>query len=626
MEPYSFQKKKILLTGASGGLGSALAMLLAENQAELAISSRSTDSLNDLIAQLPADARVIPISADLSIPGQARTLAREALEALGEIDVLFNVAGVGYFTNLDTAVEKSIRHLFEVNTFSPLMLIKALLPPMKARGSGRIINICSTAGKIPIPTIGAYGGSKSSLAAMANIMRLELRPDGIDVLNIYPGSIDTAFEENALREEEHPGLCPRDRCGRPRLALARQVLTAASGQAGEIYLERQGKWLATAALVWPGHVDRKVSRALDWVAEAKCRQRLWKLLQVESALACNLKCIMCPWREISKRAADKGIMAPAVWEALKPHLKQVVSVDFTGGGEPLTQPNLVQWIGDTKQAGCEAGFLTNATLLTPAKTKQLLEAGIDWLCVSIDGADAAIYNRIRIGSDFERVCGNLAHFASTRPKHRVKVMVNFVLMPLNFHQVEDMVRLAHNLGVDQINFKQCDVIRGQAGKGLGLFAPKETTATRKYKKALARARKLARRLNIKTTNFAFTPEELPVCSQDPTQSLFVRHDGAVAPCINLAIGGPTTFLGREVTMPSVHYGHLPQEPLADLWESKSCRFYRTRFEERVRQYDRKFTEGFVRAASNREKLQQEAQAAMPEAPEGCLVCHYLYDV
>ena len=173
--------------------------------------------------------------------------------------------------------------------------------------------------------------------------------------------------------------------------------------------------------------------------------------------------------------------------------------------------------------------------------QQILNAGVDWICISMDGADAEMYEKIRIGSNFERVCENVANIAGLRSGNRPKTMINFVLMDLNFHQVEEIVRLAARLGVDQINFKQCDVIRGESGKGHGLFRAEETKEIRRLKKTLGKARRLAKKLNILTTAFSFTPEEKPVCEQDPRDSMFVRYDGTVAPCINLAIGGPTTF-------------------------------------------------------------------------------------
>ncbi len=365
----------------------------------------------------------------------------------------------------------------------------------------------------------------------------------------------------------------------------------------------------------------------ETLEEKRIRTRPWRLFQVESAIACNLECIMCPWREMAKKAENRGLMTQAVWEAVRPYLDRVQSVDFTGGGEPLLQPKLAQWIADATKAGCRTGFLTNGLLLKEEKLKKILNAGINWMCISMDGATAEMYHKIRVGSDFERVCENVASIARLRNSQVPKTMINFVLMDINAHQMEAIVQLAARLGVDQVNFKQCDVIRGHEGKGLGLFASEETRQIRRLQKSLEKARRLAKKLNVETTAFAFTPQELAVCEQDPRDSLFILHDGTVAPCINLALGGPTTFLGKEVTMPSVHYGKLPGDDLMDLWQTESCRFYRKKFQERVEKYDNSIMNGLVGGAGgNRAKALKDACEAMPEPPGGCNVCHYLYDI
>jgi MoaA/NifB/PqqE/SkfB family radical SAM enzyme len=303
------------------------------------------------------------------------------------------------------------------------------------------------------------------------------------------------------------------------------------------------------------------------------------------------------------------------------------SVDFTGGGEPLLQPKLAQWIADATKAGCETGFLSNGLLLKEEKLEKILDAGINWMCISMDGATSEMYNKIRVGSDFNRVCENVAHIDRLRTGNIPKTMINFVLMDLNAHQMEDMVQLAARLGVDQLNFKQCDVIRGREGKGFGLFASEESREIRRLQKSLKKARRLAKKLKVATTAFAFTPQELAVCEQDPRDSLYIRYDGTVAPCINLALGGATTFLGNEVDMPSVHYGKLPGDDLMDLWDTASCKFYRERFKERVVKHDNVILNGLLGGGGgNRAKVLKEAREAMPDPPEGCNVCHYLYDI
>jgi MoaA/NifB/PqqE/SkfB family radical SAM enzyme len=320
-------------------------------------------------------------------------------------------------------------------------------------------------------------------------------------------------------------------------------------------------------------------------------------------------------------------MSPEVWNAIRPYLSEAKSIDFTGGGEPLLQSQLPEWIAHAKAAGCETGFLSNGLLLKKEMLQQILNAGVDWICISMDGADAEMYEKIRIGSNFKRVCENVANIAEMRTGNVPMTMINFVLMDLNFHQVEDIVRLTARLGVDQINFKQCDVIRGASGKGHGLFGINETGKIRRLKKKVAKARRLAKKLNIMNTASSFTAEEQAVCDQDPRDSLFIRFDGLVAPCINLAIGGPTTFLGKEVMMPNVHFGRLPHDDLMDLWQSDTCKFYRQQFEQRAKKYDAAIVArltGF--SGASRLKALQEAQAALPDPPKGCNVCHYLYDI
>jgi MoaA/NifB/PqqE/SkfB family radical SAM enzyme len=347
------------------------------------------------------------------------------------------------------------------------------------------------------------------------------------------------------------------------------------------------------------------------------KKRPWRLFQVESAIACNLKCIMCPWREMAKNVENRGIMSQTTWQAIRPHLDRVQSVDFTGGGEPLLQPKLAEWIADATKAGCETGFLSNGLLLTEEKLKKILAAGINWICISMDGATAEMYHKIRVGSNFERVCENVANIARLRTGNIPKTMINFVLMDV----------LAARLGVDQLNFKQCDVIRGREGKGFGLFASEESREIRRLQKSLKKARRLAKKLKVETTAFAFTPQELPVCEQDPRDSLFVGYDGTVAPCINLALGGPTTFLGEDMTIPSVHYGRLPGDDLMDLWEAESCRLYRNRFQERLEKHDSIIMNGLIGGGGgSRSKVLKEAREAMPDPPKGCNVCHYLYDI
>lgn len=271
--------------------------------------------------------------------------------------------------------------------------------------------------------------------------------------------------------------------------------------------------------------------------------------------------------------------------------------------------------------------MTNGLLLSKDRAEKLIEAGLDWICVSMDGATAEIYEKIRQGSDFNRVCENLGNVAEVRSGRVPKTMINFVLMKTNFHQAEEIVKLAKHLGVDQVNFKHCDVTRGEHGKGLGLFSRNVSKDIRRLEKDLSKARSLARKLKVATTAASFNPQEQPVCDQDPRNSVFIRFDGSAAPCINLAFGGPTTFLGDQVTMPTVHYGRVQDRDLLESWESERCKYYRDLFDERVKAYEDVFVKALTGGVRpGHERLLKMAVDAMPGAAEGCKVCHYLYDV
>ncbi|MGV7931061.1 MAG: SDR family NAD(P)-dependent oxidoreductase [Spirochaetota bacterium] len=428
---FDYRDKIVLLTGASGGLGSSMARMLSDAGSYLVLSARSREALEELRASLSHPENAGIVTADLSLGEEVARLAREAESLHGRIDVVVNNAGLGYFATMEEADEERLRYLFEVNMFAPLALARELIPGMKARGSGRIVNVVSFAGRVPIVTSASYGGSKSALAIMMNTMRLELAGTGIDVINIYPGTAATAFEENALREPGRDRLCPRESCGEPRDDIARDVFEASKGAPGERWLDRSGRLMAVMSLIWPKRVERKLEPLKRRVVDANAGERppgarRWRLWQIETSIACNLNCVMCPWDQVRAAAGSDGLMQGEVWDALRPRLGEVASIDFSGGGEALMNPNLPSWIAEAHDAGCETGFLSNGLLLTGERARSLINAGIDWIALSIDGATAEVYDAIRKGARFERLIGSLEALSSLKtggpaaPHHQLR--------------------------------------------------------------------------------------------------------------------------------------------------------------------------------------------------------------
>ena len=281
MKPFSFKEKHVLITGASGGLGSALIRELVRIGAHLVVSDRSPETFDRSKSAFSEDNPVKSIQADLSVPGEAEILAQKALEAIGHIDVLINNAGIGYHALMDEAIEARMRAVLEVNTFSPMLLAKALLPTMKSRGAGMVINILSCAGFIPTPTTGIYGASKAAFSTMARTLRLEVAPFGIKVFNFYPGPIATSFNENALCENDRTGFYACGSTGTQPDRIAEKILSTATGKPIDIWLDRLSKWLALTGTIWPKLSDHRLKPLRDQAVARKAGQkppeeRLWR--------------------------------------------------------------------------------------------------------------------------------------------------------------------------------------------------------------------------------------------------------------------------------------------------------------------------------------------------------------
>jgi hypothetical protein len=144
---------------------------------------------------------------------------------------------------------------------------------------------------------------------------------------------------------------------------------------------------------------------------------------------------------------------------------------------------------------------------------------------------------------------------------------------------------------------------------------------------LKKARRLAERLGLQIMAHSFYPDELPVCDPDPVHGLFITRDGRVAPCINLAYGGPSRFLGKPVVLPRLDFGRLTDADLMAIWGSAGCEAFRNRFVDRSAAYHRVLANSqFEASLIKLEAAFASARDAMPPAADGCRVCHYLYGV
>lgn len=177
---------RVLLTGASGGLGHAIARTLAPLASELILTSRRSEVLDPLAAELGARARVIV--SDLAVRDDVERLIAEA----GAVDVLIANAGVSASGRLVELTQDEVDRMLEINLRAPIALARALAPGMVARGRGHIVFMSSLQGKAATPAASVYSATKFGLRGFALGLRQDLRPHGVGVSVVLPGFIRDA--------------------------------------------------------------------------------------------------------------------------------------------------------------------------------------------------------------------------------------------------------------------------------------------------------------------------------------------------------------------------------------------------------------------------------------------------
>ncbi len=186
-----------IITGCSTGIGRAIATHVLAIGDRAAVTARRPSDMADIVAAHPDRAIALPL--DVADPAQVTAAVTQAEARFGAIDVLVNNAGYGYVASIEEGDEAEIKAMYEVNLFGALRMMRAVLPGMRARRQGRIIQISSLAGRISNPATGHYSGSKFALEAVSEALSREVEELGIRVCSIAAGMFRTDFSGRSLR-------------------------------------------------------------------------------------------------------------------------------------------------------------------------------------------------------------------------------------------------------------------------------------------------------------------------------------------------------------------------------------------------------------------------------------------
>ena len=197
---FDLTGKCALITGASGGIGADIARALHAQGAVVGLSGTRTEPLETLAAELGERAHVLPCN--LSDMAAVEALPKQAVEAMGAVDILINNAGITHLpTPLDEVSEADFDRVFNVNMKSVYLTARALVPHMKERGMGAILNIASTAGVSPRPNLNWYNASKGWMITATKAMAVELAPKGIRVNALNPVAGETPLLKSFMGED-----------------------------------------------------------------------------------------------------------------------------------------------------------------------------------------------------------------------------------------------------------------------------------------------------------------------------------------------------------------------------------------------------------------------------------------
>ncbi len=246
----------MVITGASMGIGEAIAKLFVEQGPSIVLLSRDANRVEAARQRIGHTERTVAMACDVRHREEIDRVVGLTLHHFRRIDVWINNAGHGILDSVADVNMAGVRETFDTNFFGALESMQAVIPVMKQQGGGTIINISSVAGHIPIPFHAVYSATKFAMNALGKGARIELREHGINVLTVCPGYVRTDFSANALRGKELKQVRPASVRGITAERVARAVFEGYVKGKREVVVPWTMQPAIKAYQLFPGLVER----------------------------------------------------------------------------------------------------------------------------------------------------------------------------------------------------------------------------------------------------------------------------------------------------------------------------------------------------------------------------------
>jgi uncharacterized protein len=252
--------KVAVITGASMGIGEAIAKIFSDHGASVVLLSRDAGRAEAVRSRVGHPESTLALACDVRHREEIDRVIGLTLHRFGQIDVWVNNAGHGLIDSVAQMDMAACRDMFDTNLFGAVSAMQAVIPVMKQQNSGTIINISSVAGHLPLPYGAAYSGTKFALNAMGKAARVELRNRNINVLTVCPGYVRTEFSANAVRGGELKKVRPSSVRGITAERVARATLAGYVKHKREVVVPWTMHPVIKLYQLFPGIVERGMLR------------------------------------------------------------------------------------------------------------------------------------------------------------------------------------------------------------------------------------------------------------------------------------------------------------------------------------------------------------------------------
>lgn len=349
--------------------------------------------------------------------------------------------------------------------------------------------------------------------------------------------------------------------------------------------------------------------------------RPFSVAQIEVTSRCNMNCTFCALRSLGSSWINGDLDIQLFRNHIAPHLDLFELVYLQGWGEPLLHPDLWEMARVAKAKGCRTGFTTNGAHLGDYEIEQIFETGINLLSISFAGACPETHTGMRTRSDWDRLLNSITNLSEQKRRLGLNtpwLEIHFLMTCTNLEELPELVRLAANLGADEIVATNLTYTPTKELDDLRAFGPQPP----EYAEALySEAHRLANEYGLKINLYPLgIQDQVMVCDAKPQETVFINQLGEVTPCVLLGLCVqnqiPRYYFGQSKPTPRLRFGHVSEGLLAVL-EGRARQDFITAFQRRA---------ACNSPLANLNYLLDQEEVHLPSPPEPCNACYKLCGV